>query len=74
MPFESYPWFQVPVCLTPYLISLAKSQFVNTNWKHARVNVHVNPSLLLWMYEVLEANKSDTGKMHGKFCPYNLKI
>lgn len=72
--FQSYPWFQVPVCLIPYLISLAKSQFVNTNWKHARVSVHVNPPLHLWMYQVLQANKSDTGKMPGKFCLYNWKI
>lgn len=46
--FESYPWFEVSVCLTPYLISPAKSQFVNTNWKHARVSVHVNLPLHFW--------------------------
>lgn len=72
--FESYFGFQVPVHLIPYLISLAESQFISTNWKHTRVSVCTNPLLHLRMYQVVQANKSDTGKMPRKFCPCNLEI
>lgn len=71
---ESYPWFQVLVHLIPYLISLANPQLVNTNWKHGNVSVHVNHPLHLRMSQVLQVNKSNTGKTPGKFCLYKWKI